>query len=674
MSIDEHHVPDPTALHRRPSAGGTRRAVLLAALVLGLLVGPAGRAEDWGVPMFEAEPAALLEAADRASEGIDDDVVVLSSERRHSFDETGRDHFRFRETYQILGPRGLEDWSRIDVVWIPWYQERPEIRARVVTRSGREFQLDPSTITESPVVEDSRSMFRDDRILEAQLPGVGVGSVVEMEVVVAESQPAFQAGVVRSAYLADFVPVREAWLRIEAPESTPLQFLSRGLADLTPRRSEEGGRVRLEFRAGPFDAVPRVPAALPFDVTPVPRLAFSTASSWNALARAYGAVIEEKLSVSDVRDRAKEIVRGERNRERRIDLLMRYLSEVRYTGVELGRGAIIPSTPEKTLSRRFGDCKDKATALVALLDGIGIESHVALLRSGYDEDVDRQLPGIGRFNHAIVFVEGDPPLWIDATDELARVGQLPLSDQGRLALVAAPDTEGLVEIPVSGPQDNRVLDVREVTLSEEGPGLIVSTVSLGGAYDTGYRFAVRSEGVASVIDPLTERVTRELAADSVAVTQEPSAEQEHFQCRMEAKACQSALTEGEKAAVGLAPAALLSWVPALLLDEDVLEDRSHDVVSPHAFSIEQRWQLTPPPGFSPAPLPRPYELDLGPLSFRESWEALEDDSVAGTLRLELPRRRLTVEELEALQEAMPTLLDRETVIRFGHSRLDRSRR
>jgi transglutaminase-like putative cysteine protease len=40
---------------------------------------------------------------------------------------------------------------------------------------------------------------------------------------------------------------------------------------------------------------------------------------------------------------------------------------VRYTGVEFGEAAIVPRKPSETLERRFGDCKDKAPLLVAML-------------------------------------------------------------------------------------------------------------------------------------------------------------------------------------------------------------------------------------------------------------------------------------------------------------------
>lgn len=64
-----------------------------------------------------------------------------------------------------------------------------------------------------------------------------------------------------------------------------------------------------------------------------------------------------------------------------------------------------------------------------MLRAASIPAYVALLNSGSREDVSSDLPGMGMFDHAIVYVPGNAELWVDATDEYARLGQLPIPDQ-----------------------------------------------------------------------------------------------------------------------------------------------------------------------------------------------------------------------------------------------------
>ena len=138
------------------------------------------------------------------------------------------------------------------------------------------------------------------------------------------------------------------------------------------------------------------------------------------------------------------MIAGKRGVAEKESAILDYLDrEVRYTGIEFGEAAIMPHDPADTLNKKYGDCKDKATLLVTILRAAGIPAYVALLNAGSRMDVPADLPGMGLFDHAIVYVPGKPALWIDATDRYARLGQLPAGDQGRLALIARPETTWL---------------------------------------------------------------------------------------------------------------------------------------------------------------------------------------------------------------------------------------
>ena len=137
----------------------------------------------------------------------------------------------------------------------------------------------------------------------------------------------------------------------------------------------------------------------------------------------------------------------------------------------------MPHDPAETLAKKYGDCKDKATLLVAMLRAAGIPAYVALLNVGSRMDVPADLPGMGLFDHAIVYVPGKKPLWIDATDRYAQLGQLPMGDQGRLALIARAETTALVKTPESHRKDNGLMESREITLTENGPANVVETPS-----------------------------------------------------------------------------------------------------------------------------------------------------------------------------------------------------
>jgi hypothetical protein len=84
--------------------------------------------------------------------------------------------------------------------------------------------------------------------------------------------------------------------------------------------------------------------------------------------------------------------------------------------------------------------------------------------------VERALPSIGQFDHAIATVERpDGRLYVDLTADLAPLGELPAGVQGQFALVVHPDgTSEQVTLPEAQPganlQETRIVG----TLSAEG--------------------------------------------------------------------------------------------------------------------------------------------------------------------------------------------------------------
>src|SRR5215470_871948 len=170
---------------------------LAAALFGSIAVCARGEGADtpdvWNAGAFSASPAALL-AAKSSSSGAEAETLILLCERRYNIDSQGRQTITDRLIYRVLDESAVDDWASVEAVWAPWYQEKPALRARVVTPDGKEHPLDPKTIAEEASSEGSRLLYGDRRRLRAPLPAVTAGSVVEQEIVTRETAPYFDAG------------------------------------------------------------------------------------------------------------------------------------------------------------------------------------------------------------------------------------------------------------------------------------------------------------------------------------------------------------------------------------------------------------------------------------------------------------------------------------------------
>src|SRR5581483_7716566 len=217
-------------------------------------------------------------------------------------------------------------------------------------------------------------------------------------------------------------------------------------------REETAGRTRVEADLGPLKMRKHLEFNLPPDESNRPMLSFSTGKSWQAVAARYEEIVNSRLK------EAPPPMLGPADQATALQVATRIAIKlhrnIRYTGVEFGEAAIVPAAPAETQRRGYGDCKDKATLLVALLREAGLKADLALLLANNGPDVDAELAGMGVCNHAIVYVDSQTPLWIDATAADTRVGFLPPGDQGRLALIANSRTTALVKTPESSSKDN----------------------------------------------------------------------------------------------------------------------------------------------------------------------------------------------------------------------------
>lgn len=651
---------------------------LFALFLLAAVPLAADAAVPWEAGAFLADPAELLRAATEATADIagkgEEEVVVLFSELRYTYDEQGRATRVRRVVYRILSANADSDWSEVSDAWSPWHQERPRLAARVVASDGTVHPLDPATVAESATSQEPE-MYEDGRILRAPLPATGPGAVVEIEVTGRDTAPFFDRGTVQMMPVRFWVPVLHRRAVVEAPVSLPLRYVTRRLPEGGVREEIEDGRRRLTFEYRDLEPVKDFEVGMPSDDW-LSYMAFSTGPSWSAVAQRYSEIVEEAIRASDdgkLRSFLKAAGAPGKTPRESIDLILAHLgAEVRYTGVELGEGSIVPRPPAETLRRKFGDCKDKAVLLVTLLRRLDIPAHVALLQAGERApDVEESLPGMGAFNHAIVVVPGEPAIWIDPTDRYARAGELPVGDQGRLALIATRETSGLVRTPEATAADNHEVEIREIFLVDMGRARIVETTELSGAAERDLRASYAAlQDDKKLRESLTGYVNSVYMTDKLGKVDhsDPADLSGPFRLRLEAEGSERGVTDMQAGIAAVFPTAALGRLPEELRTEpDDKKPRKFAYELTRPFSSEVRYRIVPPAGFEPQPLPSARVRQLGPATLSEEYAPADGGVVTATMRFTLDKRRLSVEEFEALRKAASGIWEEDGVlVHFSH--------
>lgn len=311
-----------------------------------------------------------------------------------------------------------------------------------------------------------------------------------------------------------------------------------------PIRRESPDRRSMSWSLADQPFLPNEPSAPSFDVVrprllvriqpPPKQRGFKAVviNHWRELAawtqRLNGEQCDHSPQLSDT---AQRVSRGTAGDLEKIRALSQHVQRFRYAtviqGLTKGLG-FQPNKASRVLALGYGDCKDKANLLCALLREVNIDAFIAAARAYDDAAVQPAFPSAAQFNHAIVAIrvgeEIDLPavveteagrlLFFDPTAEHTLLGDLPFHLQGTLVFLQKEGVDRLVALPRIPPFRGHRFS-RRATLQITSDGTCTGSVTISAAGQAGAflrELAHRSTGPATM-----ERLAREQLNEAVRV-------------------------------------------------------------------------------------------------------------------------------------------------------------
>lgn len=203
----------------------------------------------------------------------------------------------------------------------------------------------------------------------------------------------------------------------------------------------------------------------------IPHLSFSSFASYEDIGRAYMSAAAPKAEPSAALQKlADDITAGKTGVLAQTEAIFRWVAgNIRYTAIHFGSGRVVPNDLETVLSRGFGDCKDKAALMVALLSAKGIEAQHALIQSGPSYELPKTAV-IEAFDHVVVYV---PQLgqYADPSTSESLLGALPPVLKGKPVVRAWWDgkaSAAMDRTPVGTAEENTAHINGTLKMSREG--------------------------------------------------------------------------------------------------------------------------------------------------------------------------------------------------------------
>lgn len=247
------------------------------------------------------------------------------------------------------------------------------------------------------------------------------------------------------------VPVARAFMSLRQDPAAPVEWLVHAAEGIErPTERVDPGGVTWEAEN---PRVLKMEPNAPGSSWPCAVIDVSGWSSWAEVAGFFAALWEDALADGSEAIAAEvQRLRGEQGGGSLVREVIRFVQEdVRYLSVDFGSGAgMLPSGAGSVLRRRFGDCKDKAVLLAALLRALGFDACPMLVAENWRTAIQRTQASSGVFSHAIVSLvaEGErrfvDPTFIGQGGDLDHLTPPPYGcglevREGSEALVTLPD-------------------------------------------------------------------------------------------------------------------------------------------------------------------------------------------------------------------------------------------
>ena len=236
--------------------------------------------------------------------------------------------------------------------------------------------------------------------------------------------------------------------------------------------------------------------------------------NWTQVSR-WATDLHDPQAIPDqsVAAKARELTINSKTDLDRIRAIGHFVQNLQYISIDIGVGrgnGYRPHAASQVLAKAYGDCKDKANLMRAMLKSINIDAFPVAIYLGDSDHVREEWASPYQFNHCIIAIkvaaETVAPtivtdaklgrlLIFDATDSNTPVGDLPEEEQGSFALVIAGEAGQLMRMPTLPPEASTFDRQADVVLEPEGS--IKATVRERASGQTAADFRRQFRGLSS---------------------------------------------------------------------------------------------------------------------------------------------------------------------------------
>lgn len=383
--------------------------------------------------------------------------------------------------YSLTNQVGVENFSNIEISFDPTYQ-RLSLHELIIKREGRQInRLDTAQVDVSHSEGNSaKGVYDATQTVILVLNDLQAGDTIRYSYTLTGDNPLY--GGYREFHVNTelWTQLDRQYFRLLTASDDPLSRRIRGAEVSLAVKDKLGVQETILDQLGvaEFETETGVPSWHAAQGA----IVFSDMDSWQAVVEWAMPLYQLPATThTDVRKIADAIKLSSKDRDGQIGKALKWVQEnISDNGIELSAHSQFPSMPETTLMRKFGDAKDKARLLMAILKELDVEAHAAMVNTKRGLEAADYPFRLHAFNHVVVHVRSNGEShFIDPSrrGQSGSLGELYEPNYGR-ALILAPETVALTAM-------NDSLSIvqqsvyKELTLPDEWSELLRTSMADG---------------------------------------------------------------------------------------------------------------------------------------------------------------------------------------------------
>lgn len=335
------------------------------------------------------------------------DAVLLYAEKNTSVESADKIKIHVQEVYKILRPSGRE----YGLVVVP-FNSRSKIvslHGWCIPAQGKDYEVkDKDAIEASPPKIAGSELIQDVKVKVLNIPAPDPGNIIGYEYEEEERPFALQD----HWNFQREIPARERHFSLRLPPGWEYRASWLNHAEMKAAQSGDNQwqwvvndlkAIRKEDEMPPMDGVA---GRMIVTFFPPDGAAQNGFNNWQQMGSWYLNLTNGRFDASpEIKAKVASLTASAPTQLARMKVLAEFMQhDIRYVAIELGIGGWQPHPAAEVFLHRYGDCKDKATLMAAMLREIGIESDYVVINVERGSVTPLVPAHLEAFNHVILAI------------------------------------------------------------------------------------------------------------------------------------------------------------------------------------------------------------------------------------------------------------------------------